>query len=1198
MSIDNLMAVSEVESIIRLNKAGYRTVFDIVNKSRAHFIQTIPDMDAARARDIYRQAREHAETLKSLFRCWQLRQEPVIGGLKKLAASPSPLLKGTLMRDLGGDGDFSDLMARSAEYADAASIQSLFSPGRYAVALYKVARLLHEDSSVFNIDKRRPDLQNLILSETTMNQEITSLDLLLEVLQGNDGDILNAMSESFFPMTLPYDDRLRQINAALGAQGRTLNGIWDSLSDTQALSFATDEHSTRNVFSSDVVSGQRFFLKTEEEMVWLSHATSGGANLPGAHLNQGKPSSAETQTAPLHITRKDGLLYLGIEGDVTLNNISLSGCYLMADSGEDNGIEGIYARMGNTAGNQQISPTRHLTITLESDGKNGTWLKTSKGYIGLKSSGAADWPNALTVTEPTTETALLFTFCKDEKGDSTISSGTPLPPNTTPVPPARTILNLTPASYQLMANPSLTEHDIANHYGLENGVQRSASYLVTQLKDIPTFCQKTGLTFNQVLELTAQANYKNTASKMHNYSIFYKNSDYSAGPVNVTEYGAVFTNSGLKEAEQLDGKVLWVTPPENRKGSAVNPLDWDDSSTGRVDDVYKADKDYFILRTDGNPKTAHWYFPSDLKDNDHWYYGGEHAGTWSDPKGWSEYGLAGSIYRTDSGNLYFSLKTAGRPFDHNWYFPTEAISNEHFEYLPFAPEINSEPTLNFLEDTVVSLTGNAEKIIRLRNTTNMSFEMLDWVIVSASNAAGYDSPVIDSAVLRALAACVDLQERYGITPNTFVSFIGPVNPYARAQEKSFYESLFTSADQTKCIPIGGGVKYNGDQGAYESICAKALGLTSDEFVRIGHYCFGDALTFKMSELTAGQIYRFGAIPRMLGLTFAEAECLWQLMAGGTDALLVALGHDTGFAAIDLISRTEQVLSWMVDNNLNLVQVQAMVSTVYSGTATAEIYTFLQNVFHSVNDTPSVTRGMDDALRQKVWRALAGGFGLKANIMGPITKWLSLTDADFTLDDYWSDIAVFFGNAQNNTVDDLQQDTTGLVDATQRLSQLVLVTRWLNLSEQDLTLLTDAPKQLDSSLSGTPQPDLPLLLLLTRFKRWQNQVTTSVDEALRLLPLLADNKSSAGDVAKKIAAMHDLAVDSVMNMNALLYGNGKFPASFAQLYTLLNWLRIGQMLNVGTASLHDLLTMVQSSVEAEDKDLITRVANTLTAGLTR
>lgn len=294
---------------------------------------------------------------------------------------------------------------------------------------------------------------------------------------------------------------------------------------------------------------------------------------------------------------------------------------------------------------------------------------------------------------------------------------------------------------------------------------------------------------------------------------------------------------------------------------------------------------------------------------------------------------------------------------------------------------------------------------------------------------------------------------------------------------------------------------------------------------------------------------------------------------------------------------------MADNNLNLIQVQAMVSTVYSGTATAEMFTFLQNIYHSVKSTPSNTREMDDALQQNVCRALAGGFNLKANIIAQVTKWLDKTDTSFTLDLYWDHIVAFFGKEKdgkllNTTVEDLQKDTSGLVVATQRLSQLVLVARWLNLSEQDLMLLTDTPEQLDGSLSGTPQPDLPLLLLLTRFKRWQSQVTTSVDEALRLLPVLADSTSKADDVAEKIAALHNLTADGILKMITLLSVDGKFPDSFAKLYTLLTWLRISQMLNVSTTTLHELLAMAQRSVEAEDSVLITRVANALTAGLSR
>ncbi|AVI65868.1 toxin [Shewanella sp. WE21] len=1085
MHLSRLHSASEEKLVIILNEAGYQTIFDIIRQSRAAFVKTTPDIDAVCAQQIYRHAREHADTLKSLFRSWQLRQEPVIGGLKKLAPSPSLHLKEALLRNLGGDGDFSDLMARSTDYADAASIQSLFSPGRYAAALYKVAKTLHNSNSAFHIDNRRPDLQDLILSETTMNQELTSLDLLLEVLQSDENNTLSSLSKSFFPMTLPYDDKLTQINTALGAQARTLNGIWDVLFDTQASAFAVEGQSIKRSALPDESSGKPFFLKTQEEgeMIYLAHAVDGGDALPpGGYLNVGRPQVETPQTANLHFSRKNGLLYLSIAGDVTINGIHLAGSHLMANNGTDFGGDGSFARMARPDDNSNINPAKHLAITLEAADNDNWFIQTPKGYLGHEEKGLTDAPKRLTL-DAQKEDALLFAFCSDVDGAEVIAPETLLPPNTSPNPPARVLLNLTPVSYQLMANTSLTDEDIRDHYGLLAQSAREDSTLAEALNNIPTFCEKTGLTFNQVLDLTAQYSYEQSGGtpgdkNKHPMSRFRMYGMESIPDVH--QYGAAFINSKVEPS--TENALLWIQPEIRKNGVITTPA-----------------------------------------------------------------------------------------------------------------------ALNFRDDTVVSLAGNAEKIIRLHNTTGLSFEMLDWIIVQASHAASYDPLTLDSVTLGVLASCVDFKQRYGISENVFASFIGAVNPYAPAQEKSLYETLFTYPDETGCIPIGQQVTCNGegDQAVYESTCAKALGVTSDEFARIVRYCFGsDATSFTMDENTAGQIYRFGAIPRMLGLTFAEAECLWLLMAEGTDTLLKALGCKTGLAAIDLIRRTEQVLGWMRDNDLNLIQVQAMVSKVYSGTATAEMFTFLQNTYRSVKDSPSGIRKMDAALRQKVLRALAGGFGMKTNIMGPVTEWLTKTDGNLTLDVYWNSIATFFENPQNTSVDDLQKDTTGLVAATQRLSQLVLVARWLNLSEQDLRLLTETPAQLDDSLPATLQPSLYLLLLLTRFKRWQGQVTTSVDEALRLLPVLVDAESDANTVADKIAVMHNLTTDSVSTMNTLIFGEGEFPHSFAQLYKLLTWLRTGQMLNVGSTTLYSLLTMAQNDENAEDSDLIARVADTLTAGLTR
>jgi hypothetical protein len=228
------------------------------------------------------------------------------------------------------------------------------------------------------------------------------------------------------------------------------------------------------------------------------------------------------------------------------------------------------------------------------------------------------------------------------------------------------------------------------------------------------------------------------------------------------------------------------------------------------------------------------------------------------------------------------------------------------------------------------------------------------------------------------------------------------------------------------------------------------------------------------------------------------------------------------------------------------------------------------------------------------RALAGGLGIKTNLMAGVAGWLKGISS-FSLDTYWAEIEQVFA-ADNVSLDTLQQNNT-LVMLTQRLSQLVLIANWLNLSEQDLTLLVTAPTLLDNLLTTTPSPDFSLLLLLTRFKRWQTQVTVTRDEALRLLPYLAGSDVRQQAAAEKIAAAHSLNAESVKSMSTALFDSKRpWPQNFAQLWQLLTWLRTGATLNVGTSTLNDLQAMSKGDSEAEDAKLITRVALALSAGV--
>lgn len=71
---------------------------------------------------------------------------------------------------------------RANRYSRPGSVASMFSPAGYLTEMYREARDLHYDSSIFNLNKRRPDLAELTLSQDNMDKEVSTLELSNEVL--------------------------------------------------------------------------------------------------------------------------------------------------------------------------------------------------------------------------------------------------------------------------------------------------------------------------------------------------------------------------------------------------------------------------------------------------------------------------------------------------------------------------------------------------------------------------------------------------------------------------------------------------------------------------------------------------------------------------------------------------------------------------------------------------------------------------------------------------------------------------------------------------------------------------------------------------------------------------------------------------------------------------------------------------------
>ncbi|MDI2145891.1 hypothetical protein KBJ94_27995 [Pseudomonas sp. ITA] len=242
----SLQSITQNPDIVQqLTAQKISTIFDITKESIEQFCQALVNVPEDQKEAIYHAASARVATLNSINRTLSARNEPTLQGIAKLGIEPRPAqLQAAIGRSLGGAVEFDDLFdERSHSYAEVTSIQSLFSPGRYLVELYKLAKGLHAQSSPLYIETRRPDIKDLVLNDKNLNQEISTLSILNEILlkgiEASPGTPdLQALETLSFPMTLPYHDNLVQVRSVLANHKLSLQQLWAALADDQLTVFS------------------------------------------------------------------------------------------------------------------------------------------------------------------------------------------------------------------------------------------------------------------------------------------------------------------------------------------------------------------------------------------------------------------------------------------------------------------------------------------------------------------------------------------------------------------------------------------------------------------------------------------------------------------------------------------------------------------------------------------------------------------------------------------------------------------------------------------------------------------------------------------------------------------------------------------------------------------------------------------------
>ncbi|WP_346763291.1 DUF7594 domain-containing protein [Bacillus thuringiensis] len=1230
-----------------LNQSGYKTVFDIASESFLEFEENNPEIPSSDAKEIYKLAVKRTENLRILYKAWQLHNDPIVKSIPKLSSNTGTQgMRTALKRSLGGGTNFEDLFPeRSPEgYAESTSIQSLFSPGRYLTVLYKIAQQLHNPENKLHIDNRRPDLKSLILSEDNMNTEVSSLDILLDVLQPDGSSTLESLKDTYYPMTLPYDDDLTQINAVAESHSTNLLGIWDTLLDTQRSCILQDMYATSRISkkrrvsppkiskSSGLIVGEEFYLEAKGKRLYFANVMKTDSSI-SVHITLGKPQAAAVVSAKFKLIYdiKSSGYYLRVADGVLIDEIPFKSCFLTNDNGEHTGTKGPYCLMKD--------PGYHLPVQIErlTDTSIRIFVPQN-GYLGLGETVASHWENPLALNLNLNE-ALSFTLKKNETGDETISVSEVIPPvaDTTPSPLTRELISLTPNSFRLLVNPDPSVEDITNHYNIKNKKNLDSADLAAILNNIDNFCQKTSLNFNELLQLTMQKDYQIKSNEYKSRFLKFGSTEN----VPVSTYGAVFLTGTEKQP-------LWIKQYSDKElkseADAYIHISFANANYGSKTQLYVDTSIYdgesriesyikFNLSSDlgvvqratiyltiaggGNDFAIH---QAQLVSDNSWNeseiiwnnrpLGGTVIATWEVPERYTDVKIDVTQQVNDAlaiGQNQLSLVISAIHEDNPTQMMEVYYASKEHDIEPYRPrlelvKVNGFTTLNLTEENVVALAGRAEKLVRLAKSAGLSFEQLDWLITNASKAVlehGREI-ILDSQVLKAIAEFKKLNKCYGITSDMFTAFIGEINTYAEEGKQSFYQDAFSNIDGTTTIPLGASLQFAIDkQGLYESICCGAMGVTADEFARIGAYCFGDTTQqITVDETSIAQLYRLGKIPQMLGLSFGEAELLWKTMASGEDTLLCTIGtNPRSLHTLDIIRQTEVFLQWMDAHQLDVVSLHAMVTNQYSGTATPELYNFLAKVYHSTNSVTHVSRlnEQNNLPMEKMYRAFATEFHLKVNVMTKIVNWVDKTNPEFTSKDFWDKLQYYFSISYEDQLTALEEQID-LLKWCQQLSQYVLIARWCGLNEQELTMLIEHPEQLLDGYNTVPKPSLHLLLVLSRLKEWEQRVQVSCDEALRYFAQINPENINPDAAVKLLAHIHGWNEGDTTSMNNYLFGAGSYPKNFEQVFTLESWFNLGKQLNVGSRTLGELVELTEENETAERTDLITSVAQSLMASV--
>lgn len=212
--LEKLNAGSKTKSTLKAAVSEQITLPDIMVRSFAEVKALAGDaLSWGEKNFLYQQAQKALKENKMAESRILSRANPQLANAVRLGIHQSSML-----------GGYDDLFPQRANsFVKPGAVASMFSPAGYLTELYREARGLHAEASQYHLDTRRPDLASLALSQSNMDDELSTLslsnELLLNNIQSKEGLSYNDVIEKLTtyrqtgstPFHLPYETTRQSI---------------------------------------------------------------------------------------------------------------------------------------------------------------------------------------------------------------------------------------------------------------------------------------------------------------------------------------------------------------------------------------------------------------------------------------------------------------------------------------------------------------------------------------------------------------------------------------------------------------------------------------------------------------------------------------------------------------------------------------------------------------------------------------------------------------------------------------------------------------------------------------------------------------------------------------------------------------------------------------------------------------------------